>query len=148
MLINRQISILDLTKLIFLLSSMVQAVLLAKLRYRYLQELQVEAEERRRENFFLAQVNIGPFSKPKWLWWIENIWLCNRRSLKQPETSDTKTCITGSLGGPLQCNFNRGAEVLEGAKLSHNKHSRIHSGETLWFLRIIFTFNLILGKSE
>ena len=64
---------------------MVQAVLLAKLRYRYLQELQVEAEERRRENFFLAQVNIGPFSKPKWLWWIENIWLCNRRSLKQPE---------------------------------------------------------------
>lgn len=135
MLINPQISILDLTKLIGLLSSTVQAGLLARLQYRYPQELQVE--RMRRENSFLSQVNMVPLVKPGLLWWIENLWLCNGRSIKQPKPQLETQTDASLKGSGAHCNgiLTWVIVISEGVKLSH-KHSGTLSIQKLRFLRL------------
>ena len=93
--INPLTSILDLTKLIALLSSKVRVVLPARLQYRFLHELQIEAMKR--ENSYLARVNKALFSKRR-------IPLADRESeaLQWEKRKAVRTTISDTKGASLK----------------------------------------------
>ena len=77
-----KVSILELTKLLGLLCSTVQAVLPAQLQLRYLQQLQIRTLQQ--ERCYYQQITLNQKSKQELTWWIQNLSLCNGRCLVQP----------------------------------------------------------------
>ena len=78
-----KVSILELTKLLGLLCSTVQAVLPAQLQIRYLQQLQIRMLQQ--ERCYYQQITLNQKSKQELTWWIQNLSLCNGRCLVQPQ---------------------------------------------------------------
>ena len=100
---TENVSILQLTKLIGLLSSTAQAVLPAQLQFRYLQQIQVELLSR--DPSYQHQVTLNSSAKQELLWWVQNLKLCNGRCLVQPQaqmviqTDASKTGLEVSYQG-------------------------------------------------
>ena len=79
---NPQTSILELTRLIGLLMSTIQAVLPARLNCRFLQIQQISPLS---ENLsYLDIIVLNQNSKIEQKWWVQNLELCNGRALIQP----------------------------------------------------------------
>ena len=79
---NPQTSILDLTRLIGLLTSTIYAVLPARLNCRFLQIQQISSLS---ENLsYLNKIVLNENSKIELKWWVQNLELCNGRALIQP----------------------------------------------------------------
>ena len=76
---TEKVSILQLTKLIGLLSSTTQAVLPAELQFQYLQQIQVKSLSRDPSD--KHQITLNSSAKQKLLWWVQNLKLCNGRYL-------------------------------------------------------------------
>ena len=74
-------SILELTRVIGLLKSTIQAVLPARLQYRYLQLQQISYLKE--SHSYQQKIVLDHQSKTELLWWITNLDLCNGRSLVQ-----------------------------------------------------------------
>ena len=96
---TEKVSILQLTKLIGLLSSTAQAVLPAQLQFRYLQQIQVESLSR--DPLYQHQVSLISNAKQELLWWVQNLKLCNGRCLVE--------CVrtSGSKISPIDFTKNR-----------------------------------------
>ena len=77
-----KVSVLELTKLLCLLSSTVQAVLPAQLQIRYLQQIQIQALSQKYSYQQLVTLDLK--AKKELMWWIQNLNLCNGRCLIQP----------------------------------------------------------------
>ena len=80
-----QTTVLELTKLIGLMSSTVKAVLPARLRLRYLQQQQIQSINQACS--YQAEIVLNSLSKQELLWWVENLRLNNGRSLRQKESN-------------------------------------------------------------
>ena len=78
-----QTTVLELKKLIGLLSSTVQAVLPARLQLRYLQQQQIQALNQ--SHSYQTELILNNQSIQELLWWVENLRLTNGRSLRQHE---------------------------------------------------------------
>ena len=79
---NPQTSILELTRVIGLLTSTIQAVLPARLNCRFLQIQQISSLS---ENlFYLDKIFLNEISKIELKWWVQDVELCNGRVLIQP----------------------------------------------------------------
>ena len=78
-----QTTVLELTKLIGLMSSIVQTVLPARLQLRYLQQQQIQRLNQACS--YQAEIVLNSLSKQELLWWVENLRLNNGRSLRQKE---------------------------------------------------------------
>ena len=79
---NPQMSILELTRLIGLLTSIFQAVLPARLNSRFLQIQQILSLS---ENLpYLDKIVLNDNLKIELKWWVQNLELCNGRALIQP----------------------------------------------------------------
>ena len=79
---NPQTSILELTRLIGLLTSINQAVLPARLNCRFLQIQQIYSLSERLS--YLDKIVLNENSKIELKWWVQNLELCNGRALIQP----------------------------------------------------------------
>ena len=78
-----QSTVLELTKLIGLMSSTIQAVLPDRLHLRYLQQQQIESLNQACS--YQADIVLKSLWKHELLWWVENLRLKNGRSLRQKE---------------------------------------------------------------
>ena len=97
-----QTTVLELTKLISLMSSTVQAVLPARLQLRYLQQQQIQSLNQACS--YQVEIILNSPSKQELLWWVKILRLNNGRSLRRKKIiSDTKGCIKIRLGGLLGC---------------------------------------------
>ena len=76
-----QVLILELTKLIGLLSSTIRAVLPALINFRYLQQQQIQALKTQRS--FCKKVILNRHSKEELHWWIKNLKIWNSPYLIQ-----------------------------------------------------------------
>ena len=74
-------SILHLTKLIGLLSSIVQAILPARIQFRYIKQEQILALQKMGSDS--VHVTLGNLAIEELLWWMENLKLCNGRKIQQ-----------------------------------------------------------------
>ena len=79
---NPQTSILELTRLIGLLTSTIQAVLPARLSCRFLQIQQISSLSE--SLFYLDKTVLNENSKIELKWWVQNLELCNGWPLIQP----------------------------------------------------------------
>ena len=86
---SKEITIMDLAKLIEKLGSTAQAILPAQLRVRHLQRLQTQALKFLK--CYHAKVHLDKVAKDELFWWIENLRLCNGKSLI---LSPTDLCIS------------------------------------------------------
>ena len=105
---NPQTSILELTRLIGLLRSTIQAVLPARLNCRFLQVQQISSLS---ENLsYLDKIVLNQNSKIELKWWVQNLELCNGRELIQPpaEVSIQTDASTKAWGDNVQWNLNGG----------------------------------------
>ena len=119
---NRQTSILELTRLIGLLTSTIQAVLPARLSCRFLQIQQISSLSE--SLFYLDKTVLNENSKIELKWWVQNLELCNSRPLIQPPAdiliqtdASTKGWGGGRGGwgvGNMQWNLNRRDVVCSG----------------------------------
>ena len=75
-------TLLDLTKLIRTLSSTIQAVLPARLQFRFLQQQQIVSLKQSQS--YLTLVKLTSMAKNELLWWVNNLELCNGRLVIQP----------------------------------------------------------------
>ena len=78
-----KVTLLDLTKLIGTLSSTIQVVLPARLQFRFLQQQQTVSLKQ--SQFYLTLVKLTPMAKNEFLWWVNNLELCNGQLVIQPE---------------------------------------------------------------
>ena len=79
-----EVSLLDLTKLIGTISSTIQAMLPARLQFRFLQQQQILSLKQTPSN--LTFVKLTPMAKNELLWWVNNLELCNGRLVIQRQT--------------------------------------------------------------
>ena len=100
---HSQTNVLELTKLIGLMSSTVQAILSACLKLRYLQEQQLQSLNQACS--YQAKTVLKSLSKQELLWRVENLRSNNQRSLGT-KFSDTNRCIKIRLGRILQRGVN------------------------------------------
>ena len=63
--------------------STAQEVLPAQLQFWYLQQIQVESLSR--DPSYQHEVTSNSCAKQEVLWWVQNLKLCNRRCLVQPQ---------------------------------------------------------------
>ena len=78
-----QVTVHELTKLLGLLASTIQAVLLAQVNVRYLQQQQIKAL--RATQYYQATVLLNSNSKEELQWWIQNLQIFNGRYLILPQ---------------------------------------------------------------
>ena len=78
-----EVSLLDFTKLIGTLSSTIQAVLPARLQFRFLQQQQIISLKQTQSYFTL--VKRTSMAKNELLWWVNNLELCNDQLVIQPQ---------------------------------------------------------------
>ena len=76
-------SVLNLTKLIDLLSSTVEAILPARIQFLYFQQEQILALQKK--GSYSGHVTLGNLASKELLWWMENLKLCNGRKIQQRE---------------------------------------------------------------
>ena len=76
-------SVLNLTKFIDLLSTTVQAILPARIQFRYLQQNQILALQKK--GSYSGHVTLRNLAREALLWWIEKLRLCNRGKIQQQE---------------------------------------------------------------
>ena len=100
---NPQTSILELTWLIGLLTSTIQAVLPARLSCRFLEIQQISSLSE--SLFCLDKTVLNENSKIELKWWVQNLELCNARPLIQPPAeiliqNDASTKGWGGGGAP------------------------------------------------
>ena len=98
---NLQSSILELTKLIGLLSLTIQVVLPARLNFRFLKMHQTSSLTE--ELSYLDESVLNDTSKIERKWWVQNSELCNGQALIQQRD-----------GGNMESNLNRGDVVCSG----------------------------------
>ena len=84
MLNNNQTTILDLTKLVGLLSSTCQAVMPAIIQLRFLQNLQIQSLKR--SNSYMKIVEVSHLAQKELIWWIKNLELQNGRLIIPPRS--------------------------------------------------------------
>ena len=78
-----QVIVHELTRLLGLLASTIQAVLRAQMNFRYLQQQQIKAL--RATQCYQATVFLNSNSKEELQWWIQNLQIFNGRYLFQPQ---------------------------------------------------------------
>ena len=78
-----EVSLLDLTKLIGMHSSTIQAVLPARLQFRFLQQQQIISLKQTQSYF--TSVKLTSMTKNELLWWVNNLELCNGQLVIQPQ---------------------------------------------------------------
>ena len=78
-----KVTLLDLTKIIGTLSSTIQAVLPARLQFRFLQQQQIVSLKQTQS--YLTLVKLSPMAQNELLWWVNNLELCNDRLVIQPQ---------------------------------------------------------------
>ena len=97
---NPQTNVLELTELIGLMCSTIQAVLTARLQLRYLQQQQMQSLNQAYS--YQAEMILSSLSTQELLWSVENLRLNNGRSLRKKEPNlDTNRCIKITLGSLL-----------------------------------------------
>ena len=89
-------------KIIGLLTSAIQAVLPARLQYRYLQLQQISSLKESHSN--QQKIVLDHQSKTELLWWITNLDLCNGRSLIQPPAQVLIQTDASTKGWGATCN--------------------------------------------
>ena len=110
---TEKVSILQLTKLIGLLSSTAQAVLPAQLQLRLLQQIQVESLSR--DPSYQHQVTLNSSMKEELLWWVQNLKLQWKMSCTTPSTNgDSNGCFQNRLGSILPGTNYTGSMVQAG----------------------------------
>ena len=117
---NPKVSILELTKLIGVMSSTVQAVLPARIQFRYLQQQQILSFQNNNNNYSQLIV-LNNSSKEELLWRINNLKMSNGRCLVQPQPQvvmQTDASKTG-WGGNVQGNKDWGSLVTGGTEVSY-----------------------------
>ena len=91
-----QVSILQLTKVLGHLMSIIKAVLPARLNSRFLQQQQVQALEEKKP--YLANITLNNNSKQELLWWIKSLEIFDGTSLlKQLKTDASLTSWRAAL---------------------------------------------------
>ena len=95
-------SILELTRVIGLLTSTIQAVLPARLQCRYLQLQQISSLKE--SHSYQQKIVLNHQSKTELLWWITNLDLCNDRSLIQPPAQVLIQTDASTKGWGATCN--------------------------------------------
>ena len=95
-------SILELTRVIGLLTSTIQAVLPARLQCRYLQLQQISSLKE--SHSYQQKIVLNHQSKTELLWWITNLDLCNGRSLIQPPAQVLIQTDASTKGWGATCN--------------------------------------------
>ncbi|XP_057302862.1 uncharacterized protein LOC130637025 [Hydractinia symbiolongicarpus] len=80
----REATILELTQLIGVLSSIIEAVLPARLEFCFLQQQQIQSLKVSKS--YATLVHLRRKSLEELLWWVNNLTLYNGRSLIQPQT--------------------------------------------------------------
>ena len=95
------VSILELTKLIGLLCSTVQAVLPAQIQIRYLQRLQIQSLQKNPN--YNHQISLSYQAKEELEWWIQNLDLCNGRYLIQNTSQITIQTDASKTGWGAFC---------------------------------------------
>ena len=75
----QEITLLELTRLLGTLASTIQAILPARLQFRYLQQQQISTL--RKCVSFMTKVKLNPLAKEELAWWIKNLELSNGRSI-------------------------------------------------------------------
>ena len=76
-------SVLNLTKLIGLLSSTVQTIWSARIQLWYLQQEKILGLKKKES--YSGHVTLSNLAREELLWWMENFKLCNRREIQQRE---------------------------------------------------------------
>ena len=114
-----KLALLDLAKLIGTLSSTIQAVLPARLQFRFLQQQQIVSLKQSQS--YLTLVKLTPMAKKELLWWVNNLELSNGRLVIQPQIqvliqtdASKKSWGGGGGGGRMSRDQNGGSVVQEG----------------------------------
>ena len=132
-------SVLNLTKLIGQLSSIFQAILLARIQFRYLQQEQILALQKKRT--YSGRVTLGNLGREELLWWMIKLKLCNGKKIQQREPTPydhSDRCHNKMLEGILQGGFNKGKLSKE----EKNFHINVLELLALQFPILTFTRNL------
>lgn len=90
-------SILELTKLLSLLSSTIQAIVSAWLQSHNLQQLQIQ--NLRLNRSYQIEISLTPLAKEELLWWIENLTHSNGKSLVHHQVSQILIQTDASMKG-------------------------------------------------
>ena len=98
---GKEITIMDLTKLIGKLGSTAQAILPAKLQVQHLQRLQIQALKLSKR--YHAKVHLDKDAKDEFFWWIENLRLCNGKSLILPPADFCISTDASTKGWEATC---------------------------------------------
>ena len=101
MLKEQKTTVIKLTQLIGRLSATAQAVLPARLQHRYLQWQQIQAFKY--NNSYQQTVILNQNSQKELLWWVENLKLCNGRSLITPPADLLITTDASKKGWGASC---------------------------------------------
>ena len=135
-------SILQLTKLIGLLSSTAQAVLPARLQYRYLQQVQLTALRAKRPYQFM--VTLDQRSREELLWWARNLDLTKGKLLIQPPAQMCMQTDASRKGWGASCQG-----VSTGGKWSEKERTyHINILELIAVKLALLTFiNQVRGKN-
>ena len=78
----QEITLLERTRLLGALTSTIQAILPARLQFRYLQHQQIETLKR--SVSYMATVTLNAMVKKELAWWIKNLELSNGRAIIHP----------------------------------------------------------------
>ena len=78
----QEITLLERTRLLAALTSTIQAILPARLQFRYLQHQQIETLKR--SVSYMATVTLNAMVKKELAWWIKNLELSNGRAIIHP----------------------------------------------------------------
>ena len=98
---SKEITIMDLTKLIGKLGSTAQAILPAQLQVQHLQRLQIQALKLSKR--YHAKVHLDKDAKDEFFWWIENLRLCNGKSLILPPADFCISTDASTKGWEATC---------------------------------------------
>ena len=94
----------NITKLIDLLSSAGQVISPAQIQFRYLQQEQISALQKK--GYYRGHVTLGNLARKELFWWMENLKICNGRKFRN-ESDHSDRCLLKRLGGVLHVNFDR-----------------------------------------
>ena len=97
-----QTTVLELTKLIGLMSSTVQAVPPDRLQLKYLQQQQIQSPNQACS--YQAVIVLKSLSKQELFWWVENLRLKNGRSLREEEPNIVIQTDASKPGWGAFCN--------------------------------------------
>ena len=126
-----QVSILELTKLIGLLSPTILAVLPAQINFRYLQQQQIQALKT--QGSYCKKVILNRNSKEELHWWIKNLqW--SLLDLVSQSSADTDRCIQKGMGCSMSRDIITGVgTMVKGETIVTHKCIRTESSKISTF---------------